>query len=508
MNTTTASPNNTSGPAHKMRRWLFVVIPAAALAGAYGAWLLYGYIAGRHQLERAGFADEMPIPGEGCRVLVVAPHPDDEALGCGGLIRRALAAGAEVRVALMTNGDGSELAVIFGEKDLPLRPRAFIKLGLERQKESLRALELLGLPARCVTFLGYPNNGLVKLWRPEHWPPTAPYKSPYTKADHSPYANSFTPIAPYCGQQVIDDLTRLMRAYKPTHIFVTHPQDVHPDHWATARFLEYALQRLAAEGERWAAEAKVYGYLIHWPRWPLPKAYAPRFPLAPPPDLVAIEPRRWLKLELDPGIVMLKSKAVWCYRSQQPKADVLLPALIRANEAFWPLQPNDGTTSLALPPLGRWLHWRDERTLIHHLGGADITAAYVLIGNNNTLLANLVCVPRAMSTRAYVAVDLHGWDAQGRPLVATVYLRKNKPARVVWCADGHVETLTAPARETSPGMWTCGPVRLPPFDYTTVLLTCWGSVGDRYTDPAPWPGPATDTTSAPPSADKSAAFFR
>lgn len=38
------------------------------------------------------------------RVLVIAPHPDDEVLGCGGTIARLTAAGAEVHVAIVTEG--------------------------------------------------------------------------------------------------------------------------------------------------------------------------------------------------------------------------------------------------------------------------------------------------------------------------------------------------------------------------------------------------------------------
>ncbi|MEI6861832.1 MAG: PIG-L family deacetylase, partial [Verrucomicrobiota bacterium] len=38
------------------------------------------------------------------RVTVLAPHPDDEALGTGGLIQQALARGAAVRVVLLTDG--------------------------------------------------------------------------------------------------------------------------------------------------------------------------------------------------------------------------------------------------------------------------------------------------------------------------------------------------------------------------------------------------------------------
>jgi len=42
--------------------------------------------------------------------MVVAPHPDDEVLGAGGLIQQAVAAGAEVRIVYLTNGDHNQIA--------------------------------------------------------------------------------------------------------------------------------------------------------------------------------------------------------------------------------------------------------------------------------------------------------------------------------------------------------------------------------------------------------------
>lgn len=41
---------------------------------------------------------------KGRRVLVIAPHPDDEAIGCGGAILRAVASGGEVAVIIVTVG--------------------------------------------------------------------------------------------------------------------------------------------------------------------------------------------------------------------------------------------------------------------------------------------------------------------------------------------------------------------------------------------------------------------
>lgn len=47
-----------------------------------------------------------PLPHDR-KVLVLAPHPDDEIFGCGGAIALHLAAGAEVSVILMTAGDAA-----------------------------------------------------------------------------------------------------------------------------------------------------------------------------------------------------------------------------------------------------------------------------------------------------------------------------------------------------------------------------------------------------------------
>jgi N-acetylglucosamine malate deacetylase 1 len=42
------------------------------------------------------------------RILVYAPHPDDETLGCGGLMSKAKSAGAEVFVQFLTVGDTAD----------------------------------------------------------------------------------------------------------------------------------------------------------------------------------------------------------------------------------------------------------------------------------------------------------------------------------------------------------------------------------------------------------------
>ena len=48
----------------------------------------------------------LPVSAQ-TRLLVIAPHPDDETLGCGLLLQQVLAAGGEVRIILMTDGDNN-----------------------------------------------------------------------------------------------------------------------------------------------------------------------------------------------------------------------------------------------------------------------------------------------------------------------------------------------------------------------------------------------------------------
>jgi len=45
------------------------------------------------------------LPALGARLLVLAPHPDDEVLGAAGMIDAAVRRGAAVRVAVATDGE-------------------------------------------------------------------------------------------------------------------------------------------------------------------------------------------------------------------------------------------------------------------------------------------------------------------------------------------------------------------------------------------------------------------
>jgi LmbE family N-acetylglucosaminyl deacetylase len=88
------------------------------------------------------------LTGEG-NIVVVAPHPDDESLGCGGLIAEAIAAGRRVRLIIISDGTGSHPNSVSWPAD---RLRAL------REAETIEAAGALGVPKTWVTFLRLPDR--------------------------------------------------------------------------------------------------------------------------------------------------------------------------------------------------------------------------------------------------------------------------------------------------------------------------------------------------------------
>lgn len=81
------------------------------------------------------------------RILVVAAHPDDEALGCGGTIARHGAEGDSVTVAFLTDGVGARNEATGGSTDSHARCAAAAK-----------AADVLGVEPPV--FLNFPDNRL------------------------------------------------------------------------------------------------------------------------------------------------------------------------------------------------------------------------------------------------------------------------------------------------------------------------------------------------------------
>ncbi len=90
---------------------------------------------------------------QGRLILVLAPHPDDESLGCGGLLAKAFA-GPGAHVVCMTDGAASHP----GSRAYPP-----VRLAGLRAAELDRALIELGGSRADVTRLGLPDAGLGDL---------------------------------------------------------------------------------------------------------------------------------------------------------------------------------------------------------------------------------------------------------------------------------------------------------------------------------------------------------
>src|SRR5262245_15384239 len=89
-------------------------------------------------------AQSLRVPAR-ARVLVFAPHPDDETLAVGGLIYRLTKSGVPVRVVFVTNGDGYPHAVIDGLGKPHPTGSDYVAFGALRQREAVAAVRKLGL---------------------------------------------------------------------------------------------------------------------------------------------------------------------------------------------------------------------------------------------------------------------------------------------------------------------------------------------------------------------------
>jgi LmbE family N-acetylglucosaminyl deacetylase len=131
-------------------------------------------------------------------LLVVAPHPDDEVIGCGGIMAAHLDAGRAVRALVLTDGRagdprGLETGAAYAEL---------------RRTEAREAARRIG--GADVRFLTHPDGGLAA----------------------SPGA--------------VDDLAREIADFAPFTLCFPSPYEIHPDHRAASLHVRAALARLAA----------------------------------------------------------------------------------------------------------------------------------------------------------------------------------------------------------------------------------------------------------------------
>lgn len=140
--------------------------------------------------------------------LIIAPHPDDETLACGGTLQDRLARGHDVRIVVLTDGRASHLAC-FGITERPSPD----ELARMRAAEFRRVAALLGVPEQNVLLLGFPDARL---------------------AEHEAQAAQRL-------QAVLPPLGDTLR-----EVFYPSALETHPDHLAAHRIVNAALDGLDA----------------------------------------------------------------------------------------------------------------------------------------------------------------------------------------------------------------------------------------------------------------------
>jgi len=296
------------------------------MALALLAWTLSG-CGGTAELETGD-------PGD---LLVFAPHPDDEALGCAGILRQAIARGKRVKVVLFTNGDGfPAFAALLARKPAEsLTPEDYAELARYRQNQSRTALKELGGNPEDLVFLGYPDAGLDQVYLtrgPE------PFRQKFTQRTETAGRG-----APYTQASALADTVELLRTFKPGRVCVTSEADRHRDHQAACRFVRDAVKEA---GYRGAFDT----YLIHGgPEWPWPLGITPQSRLEEHlvkgeriPSGVSWPPPR--RVPLSPEETRFKLAAIRAHATHLADAPPgplrqerdYLESFVKSEEIFWP----------------------------------------------------------------------------------------------------------------------------------------------------------------------------
>ena len=301
----------------------------------------------------AGMSD-LSLESFGPRILIISPHPDDEVLAAGGLIQHALAAGVNVQVVFMTSGDGYRRGVLAEPGPLRATPQCYVSYGEMRQNEALGVLRSLGLGTEQITFLGYPDGGMAAIWW-RYWSPDLPFASRTTQSATSPYSGGYGVGNNYTAESILRNLIDICEEFQPTAILCPHPQDTHPDHWATNALVSAAVAGQRAQRPNQVPE--VYRYMIHRGSWHVIPSVSRLNPMLPPRDLLRSRDTTWRSYQLSAQAVMGKRMAVRLYESQYRMMGTYLKNFIRVNELFAVLADKElPTTELVLNinDVGMW----------------------------------------------------------------------------------------------------------------------------------------------------------
>ena len=142
--------------------------------------------------------------------LILVPHPDDETLGCGGLIATASDLGLRPRVAYLTDGAGSHPSSAAWSPE---------RLAAARKLEALEALRCLGVAVDDVRFLRWPDG------------------APWSRGDPH-YLGTIEALAGWC------------ESFRPRSLWAPWAGEPHCDHVAAARLADDLGEQLPSRPKR------------------------------------------------------------------------------------------------------------------------------------------------------------------------------------------------------------------------------------------------------------------
>ena len=175
----------------------------------------------------------VPVPDftSRSRLLLFAPHPDDESLACSVLLQRAVRAGAEVRVVYVTDGDDNPWPQRVLERKWRLSATDRRRWGRLRRTEALAALRVLGVNGSAARFLALPDQKLTAILM--------------------------------CGcQSALERFGGIIADWGPTDLLMPSISDTHPDHSALAIMLRLVLSE-SFSGQMARDQMAVWSYVVH-----------------------------------------------------------------------------------------------------------------------------------------------------------------------------------------------------------------------------------------------------
>jgi LmbE family N-acetylglucosaminyl deacetylase len=207
------------------------------------------------------YADAPLLPADTVRelgsTLVVAPHPDDEVLGCGGIIGLLQQARVPLRIVVVSDGAASHP----GSVRYP--PPALAGL---RKAESLAGLACVGVRSEQIDFLGLPDGAVPDAHAPD-------------------------------GRRAVELACDTVRRYPGLQtVLLPWRRDPHPDHRAV-----WSLWWAALDEERSAVRR------LEYPIWTMVHPG--------PDDLPHLDEARLWRLDISPMTVR-KRAAILAHRSQ------------------------------------------------------------------------------------------------------------------------------------------------------------------------------------------------